>query len=84
MRDIVLRIVQIIKRVFPITPRRIDDPTYIDDVVGDIEQVDARDIVFARTDLFSLFGTESPQFKDYYARHPERLEIDQKIIPGIT
>ena len=82
MKNIIDRIGQIIKRALLITPRRVENPTYTADIVGGIEQVDARDIVFARTDLFSLFGTDSPQFKDHYERHPEHLEIDRKTNEG--
>ena len=61
------------------TPKRINEPTYFKDIVGDIDQWDERDIVFARTDLFEYFGEDSREFRIYYASHPELLEYDKKV-----
>lgn len=69
-------------RLRQIFSRRIDTPTYATDIVGEIPQIDAREIVFARTDLFQHFGEDSPQFKAFYAEHPELLEIDRKLNSG--
>ncbi len=61
------------------------EPTYTPDIVGDIEQWDERDILFARQDLFVRFGPQSPQYQTYYAAHPERLEYDRRTaaMPGL-
>jgi reductive dehalogenase len=75
------RIFDFLQRFLPVT-RRVDLPTYTADITGPIERMDARDIVFARTDLFTRFGKDTPKFKDYYARHPELLEIDSKLNEG--
>jgi ferredoxin len=60
-------------------------PTYAQDVVGDIEPWDQRDIVFARSDLFQFFGADSPQYAAYYEAHPEHLEYDARVnqMPGL-
>ncbi len=62
-----------------------DAPTYVKDIVGDVEQWDQRDIVFARSDLFHFFGENSPQYEAYYQAHPEHLEYDAKVnkMPGL-
>lgn len=60
-------------------PRRVKEPTYVNDIVGEIKPWDERDIVFARTDLFLLFGKDSDEFNTYYERHPEYLEYDTKV-----
>ncbi|HEC62431.1 MAG TPA: reductive dehalogenase [bacterium] len=59
--------------------KRVSEPTYMKDIVGEIKQWDERDIVFARTDLFQYFGTESDEFKAYYGRHPELLKYDTMV-----
>ncbi|MBN1967574.1 MAG: hypothetical protein JW910_23160, partial [Anaerolineae bacterium] len=53
--------------------------------MGAIERWDERDIVFARHDLFRYFGTDSPQYKSYYAAHPDKLAYDARISkqPGL-
>jgi ferredoxin len=56
-----------------------DQPTYARDAVGEVVRWDERDIVFARSDLFHLFGEDSPAFQAYYERHPEHLDYDSKI-----
>ena len=77
------RLKSALQRAWPYSHRR-DDPTYARDIVGEIKPWDARDIVFARTDLFRYFGVESPQYADYYQRHPEHLEYDIKLNePGL-
>lgn len=48
-------------------------------LVGEIQRWDERDIVFARQDLFSYFGESSEQFGVYYQAHPQHLVFDQKI-----
>ncbi len=62
--------------------KRIDQPTYAQDIVGEIKRWDERDIVFARSDLFDYFGVDSPEFQAYYGAHPEYLDIDTKIRKG--
>lgn len=61
------------------------EPTYVRDIVGDIEPWDQRDIVFARSDLFHFLGKNSPQYAAYYKTHPEHLEYDAKVnkMPGL-
>ena len=60
-------------------PRKFDEPSYAQDIVGEIQRWDERDIVFARADLFRFFGTDSPQYRAYYRAHPGYLEYDTKI-----
>ncbi|TFG72402.1 MAG: hypothetical protein E4H27_02680, partial [Anaerolineales bacterium] len=73
-----------INRIKP-GPREVTQPTYSQDIVGDIQQVDERDIVFARSDLYHAFGEDSPDFREYYTQHPEWLDIDIKTnrMPGL-
>lgn len=63
----------------PILDKRVDEPTYGRDIIGEIRQWDERDIVFARTDLFDFFGKNSPEYRTYYEAHPEYLEYDAKL-----
>jgi ferredoxin len=60
-------------------------PTYTRDIVGEIGQVDERDIVFARSDLYYTYGEGSPEFKAYYKQHPEWHENDivTNAMPGL-
>lgn len=51
----------------------VDKPTY--EVVGEIERVDQRDTIQART---MLKDPNSFEYKDYYDRHPEFKESDDK------
>ncbi|MFQ6082436.1 MAG: reductive dehalogenase [Candidatus Aminicenantia bacterium] len=44
-------------------------------IIYPIQKVDERDVIFSRTDLIP--GTET--YKEYYERHPEFKEIDDKI-----
>ncbi len=78
------KIGRIIERILP-GPRKLDEPSYARDIVGEIRRWDERDIVFARADLFRFFGTESPQYRAYYGAHPEYLEYDTTIsrMPGL-
>lgn len=46
---------------------------------GKIARVDERGIVFARQDLFRLFGKQSAQFQEFYQRHPEYFTYDEGI-----
>ena len=64
---------------------KITQPTYAQDTVGHIKPWDQRDMVFARSDLFRYFGTDSPQYAAYYEAHPEHLEYDTKVnkMPGL-
>jgi len=55
------------------------EPTYIKDVIKDIERFDERGIVFARQDLFRYFGIHSEQFGAYYKSRPQELDYDRKI-----
>jgi len=66
-------------------PKKVDLPIYVKDIVGDIKQWDERDILFARTDLFYYFGSDSPEYKAYYEAHPEYLEYDTRVndLPGM-
>ncbi len=66
-------------------PRTVAQPTYCQDIVGEIRQVDERDIVFARSDLYRVSGEGSSGFQEYYAQHPEWLDIDIKTnrMPGL-
>ncbi len=54
-------------------------PTYAKDIVGNIRQWNQRDSVFARADLWRLFGENTSQFESYYQAHPKHLEYDKKI-----
>jgi len=65
--------------------KEVDVPTYEKDRVGEVRQWDERDILFARTDIFSHFGTDSPEYKIYYEAHPEHLEYDTQVnsMPGL-
>lgn len=53
-------------------PPEVDKPTY--EVLGPTERYDCRDHVFARMPLRE--GT--PPFDDYYHRHPEKKDYDEK------
>ena len=59
--------------------KRTDLPTYELDRNGEIERWDERDILFARKDFFRYFGTDSPQCRAYYEKHPELFKYDSKI-----
>ena len=59
--------------------KKVNVPTYVKDIVGDVRQWDERDILFARADLFRYFGADSPEYEAYYEAHPEYLEYDTKI-----
>ena len=59
--------------------KTVKQPTYTNDLEGDIARWDERDIVFARKDLFRYFGEDTEQFKGYYQMHPEHFAFDQKI-----
>ena len=48
--------------------KKVELPTYTKDITGSIEPWDERDILFARTDIFYHFGTDSPEYKAYYKR----------------
>ena len=52
-------------------PRKVDRPTY--EVVGPIHRYDMRDYVYSRVTLRP--GT--PQYEDYYSRHPEKKAMDE-------
>ena len=60
-------------------------PTYQQDIVGEVQQWDERDIVFSRSDLYNTYGEGSSEFHAYYALHPEWLDIDTKTnrMPGL-
>lgn len=60
-------------RSFLLTPPpEVDKPTY--ETIGPVERCDERDHVFSRIAMKE--GT--PQFEDYYNRHPEKREIDSE------
>jgi ferredoxin len=67
------------------TDKRIEQPTYSQDIVGEINQWDERDIVFARNDLFEYFDGESLEREAYYEAHPDLLDYDSKLhaMPGL-
>lgn len=50
-------------------------------VVGDLERFDERDVIFARM----RYEPGSEQYDDYYSRHPERKELDDRLraMPGL-
>ena len=58
---------------------KVDAPTYLNDITGEIKRWDERDIVFARKDLLRYFGVDSTEYRAYYEIHPEHLECDVKI-----
>jgi hypothetical protein len=82
--SLLTRLKEAVGRAIPMASE-VDVPTYQQDIVGDIERWDERDIVFARKDFFRYFGPDAPEFKTYYAAHPERLEYDSRIggLPGL-
>lgn len=53
-------------------PREVDKPTYV--VEGKIERFDMRDTPTARF----MLEPGTPQYEDYYSRHPEKKEWDDK------
>src|SRR3972149_12169820 len=53
--------------------RRTDSPPY--EVVGPVERLDMRDLVASRVALVP--GSET--YKEYYARHPELEEGDERV-----
>ena len=54
--------------------REVEQPTY--KVVGEIGRVDQRDTMQARQ---AIHDVESPEYEDYYRRHPERKSMDDKL-----
>jgi ferredoxin len=54
-------------------PPEVDQPTY--KIVGEIERVDQRDTIQSR---MMIKDPNSREYKDYYGRHPEFKEIDDK------
>jgi len=54
-------------------PPEVDQPTY--EVVGEIERLDQRDTIQSR---MMIKDPNSPEYMDYYSRHPEFKEIDDK------
>jgi ferredoxin len=54
-------------------PPEVDKPTY--KVVGEIKRVDQRDTIQSR---MMVKDPNSPEYEDYYSRHPEFKEIDEK------
>jgi hypothetical protein len=59
--------------------KEVDHPTY--EVVGEIERVDQRDTVQSR---LMMKDKDSPEYQDYYARRPERKEVDDKMRANLT
>jgi 2-hydroxy-3-keto-5-methylthiopentenyl-1-phosphate phosphatase len=49
---------------------KVDAPTYLNDITGEIKRWDERDIVFARKDLLRYFGADSTEYRAYYEIHP--------------
>ena len=60
---------------------KVDAPTYLNDITGEIKRWDERDIVFARKDLLRYFGADSTEYRAYYEIHREHLEFDTKKRP---
>ena len=54
-------------------PKKADKPTY--EIVGPVERYDMRDYMYSRIALKQ--GTQ--QYDEYYARHPERMAIDDEM-----
>ena len=59
--------------------QEVDHPAY--EVVGEIERVDQRDTIQSRT---MLKNPDSKEYKDYYARHPEKKEADDDMRANLT
>lgn len=76
---------QLLSHIKNAFPGPVAAPTYTQDTVGHIHRFDERDIVFARADLYQRFGVDSAEFKAYYEKHPEWLDIDIKTnaMPGL-
>ncbi|MBI2986416.1 MAG: hypothetical protein HYY45_06580 [Deltaproteobacteria bacterium] len=55
--------------------RRVDQPTYVRDIVGSVERFDQRDILRNR----HLLQPGSPEYRAYYALHPEWEEKDTRL-----
>ena len=52
-------------------PKEVDEPTY--EIVGKVERLDRRDDVNSRR----MLAPGSPEYQEYYERHPELEERDQ-------
>ena len=50
-------------------------PNKATEIIGPQERIDERDVIFARFDM----GEATANFRDYYARRPERRKIDDEI-----
>jgi ferredoxin len=50
-------------------------PTYVEDIQGDINRFDERDMIFARQDLIRFFGVESEQYHQYFTDHPDAAKF---------
>ena len=61
------------RELFP--EHRVDEPTYVGDIVGALERYDERDCAFARRDL----RPGSREYGEYYALHPERRPFDDEL-----
>lgn len=61
---------------FDLPVKRVDKPTYTEDIVGKIQRVDQRDELFSRSSLVK--GT--PEYEEYYKNKPEL----EKHHPGIA
>jgi hypothetical protein len=59
--------------------KEVDHPT--NEVVGEIERVDQRDTVQSR---LMMKDKNSSEYKDYYARRPERKEVDDHMRANLT
>ena len=59
--------------------KEVEHPTY--EVVGEIERVDQWDTIQLRT---MLKDKESFEYKEYYQRHPERKDGDDKMGANLT
>ena len=78
------RLKKAVQQVLP-GPQKVDQPTYVQDIIGSIKPWDERDILFARADLFHHFDTDSPEHRAYYQAHPEHQAYDTKVnhMPGL-
>jgi len=57
--------------------KKIAQPTYTKDIVGEIKRFDERDTVFAIHDLVRYFGLDSASAKEYFSQHPEEKKFYQ-------
>ena len=54
-------------------------PHYVQDIKASIDRFDERDMLFARQDLLRYFGSDSPQYRDYFKYHPDKEIFHQRM-----